>query len=104
MKKIPVNVQRGVDLLDEIDPSWPSKINVDKLDLSSTCNCVLGQIEGKENSRTPRFDRYSRRLNRINGEAKRDPSKFGFDHRRSQLYENLTAAWKHVITERQAQL
>ena len=37
-------VQRGALLLDEKIPGWYAKINLDRLDLENTENCVLGQV------------------------------------------------------------
>jgi hypothetical protein len=39
-------VARGVKWLDEAVPDWRSKIDLQELDLTSECNCVLGQLFG----------------------------------------------------------
>lgn len=91
-------VQNGVQLLDEIEPGWYEKIDVGKLNLGDTYNCVLGQLETKK---TTRFDRYSRKLNRIGGDVKEHPSKYGFTTQGNMLMSNLTRAWARVISERQ---
>jgi len=39
-------VQRGMTLLDKEYPGWREKINLAYLDLSSGCDCVLGQVYG----------------------------------------------------------
>jgi hypothetical protein len=37
-------VAKGAALLDEREPGWWRDIDVDRLDLSSPCRCVLGQL------------------------------------------------------------
>jgi hypothetical protein len=39
-------VAKGAAFLDAWRPGWFQKINVTTLDLSNTCLCVLGQLEG----------------------------------------------------------
>ena len=39
-------VQAGSQLLDKIEPSWASKINLSSLNLPTQCDCILGQIYG----------------------------------------------------------
>lgn len=40
-------VQNGIDWLDEnYDGDWRSKINLDKLDMSRSMDCILGQLYG----------------------------------------------------------
>lgn len=38
------NVASGMDLLDEEYPGWEELIDLDTLDLSSDCGCILGQL------------------------------------------------------------
>jgi hypothetical protein len=40
---IEVRVARGAALLDEKLPGWADHIELDRLRLTSSCNCVLGQ-------------------------------------------------------------
>jgi hypothetical protein len=40
---IETRVAQGVALLDEKLPGWVNRIDLDKLDLASTCDCILGQ-------------------------------------------------------------
>ena len=40
------SVARGAALLDARRPGWESAIDLGRLDLSSSCACVLGQLEG----------------------------------------------------------
>lgn len=39
-------VKRGAALLDGLDPNWATKIDLETLQMSVTCNCVLGQVFG----------------------------------------------------------
>ena len=36
----------GAEFLDEDFPGWADRIDVDRLDLTSGCDCVLGQLFG----------------------------------------------------------
>lgn len=46
-ESLSTRVRRGVALLDEKVPGWHNRIDVDELDLTDTCHCVLGQITGQ---------------------------------------------------------
>lgn len=39
-------VAAGAAYLDDTNPGWWRRINLDRLDLSSTCRCILGQLDG----------------------------------------------------------
>jgi len=39
-------VETGIDLLDSEAPGWVNCIDLDTLDMSTTGNCVLGQVYG----------------------------------------------------------
>jgi hypothetical protein len=39
-------VARGAALLDEREPGWWQRIDLDRLYIGSTCDCVLGQLHG----------------------------------------------------------
>lgn len=43
MPSIPERVAKGVALLDKTLAGWDGRIDLDRLDLSSTCDCILGQ-------------------------------------------------------------
>lgn len=43
---IKLRIERGMKLLDSKYPGWRSKVNVEKLNMSSPENCVLGQLYG----------------------------------------------------------
>lgn len=35
---------RGAAFLDEVAPGWRERIDVERLDIASSCSCVLGQL------------------------------------------------------------
>lgn len=37
-------VRRGIALLDRECPEWRDKIRIERLDLSNSCQCILGQV------------------------------------------------------------
>lgn len=45
--EVKAGVARGAALLDARVPGWWTKINVDKLDMWDSRNCVLGQVFGE---------------------------------------------------------
>jgi len=84
-------VERGAALLDERLPGWEDRIDLDKLDLSSTCNCVVGQLYRP----TPRSHLgYTEGLYTL--EIK-NPSRFGFERWPTSRYSRLTEAWRRLI-------
>lgn len=91
---IPERVAAGAAYLDRVMPGWWQRIDLERLDLSSTCNCVLGQEFGHF-AAAPE-DAY---LNAGDAYAK------GFDiHFRDEFgsYEPLTAEWRRLIESRRA--
>ena len=80
-------VDRGVGLLDEQQPEWRSFVNPDELDLSSACDCVLGQV----------FDGFFKGVQylRQNGMGNDLPDQFGFDILGAGVdsYSELTEEW-----------
>ena len=98
-----LNVQRGARFLDERDPDWYRKIDLDTLNLGSSCACVLGQLHLFKHPRTEKkWVAYSRELLEINGEVEEKPWLFGFitDGDHGQFFSNLTADWKTEIRRR----
>lgn len=63
-------VTRGAQLLDEIRPGWYEEINLDKLNMESTCNCIVGQLVGTFCNWTVLGSYY---------EEIKDPSEYGWD-------------------------
>lgn len=94
-------VQRGVALLDERRPGWDSRIDLDRLNLASSVDCVLG-LE---------FGNYGQGLYMLNIGA---GAPFGFSlpwgleaaiapWKGIELYQALTLTWKHEIMRRRGQ-
>ena len=48
-------VQNGINLLDEKEPSWRSKINKDTLDVASYTECPLGQVYRECGAKDPSY-------------------------------------------------
>lgn len=78
-------VNRGVTLLDKHRPGWYKDINLDKLVIASSCECVLGQLYGD-------FTVGCGRL--AIGD---DGEKFGFFTREPITFTALDDLWKKKI-------
>lgn len=39
-------VAKGMDLLDRADPGWVDRIDLDRLEMASCGQCILGQLRG----------------------------------------------------------
>lgn len=96
---IEVRVKAGMALLDEKHgPDWVHRIDVDTLQLSSSCRCVLGQLSGKRD--------FVAEVERVLPESKYDEgraaSEHGFWLRLGELhgYNELTTAWRLAILAR----
>jgi hypothetical protein len=89
--ELSTRVRRGVRLLDREKPGWERKIDLDRLDLGHTCNCVLGQVYGN----------YDRALYELDGDVAERPENFGFDDD-NLLYRTLTDRWRGFIRRRLA--
>lgn len=117
---------RGAELLDNRWPGWWQEVDLSRLDLSDSCNCVLGQL-GVDYNRAARqmlsinrdvtddhyaadqISGYSLFLNVIFpdlGIPPEDMGYYGFDSDYEEaghlptLYEGLTAAWTRIISIR----
>ena len=89
-------VDRGAALLDEVyGPEWDERIDLERLNLSSICNCVLGQLH-------PRAENGYYRGLRVTGLGHSFPksSSHGFTYGRHATFEQLTNAWKRLIERR----
>lgn len=84
--RIPANAVRGAALLDERLPGWRAEIDVDRLDLGNTCNCVLGELFGS-------YDRGLKMLGLYDSQA----GALGFFKRGRQTWSSLTAGWRALI-------
>jgi hypothetical protein len=98
-------VAKGAALLDKKNPGWwkpdaaPIAIDLDDLELSSDCNCVLGQLAGN----------YAEGVSGLGIHLLRQEVTHGFlldlNGEGDDLdWPPLTAEWKRVITARRAQV
>ena len=100
MSAIAERVARGAALLDEKMPGWAERIDLNVLNLASSCRCVLGQLH--PNLEAP-DDAYLDGLSHL-GVSTTDDSGYGFDTSDEDdgVYERLTAAWRELIESRRA--
>jgi len=94
-------VQRGAAYLDAIKPGWAHKIDVEELDITCACQCVLGQLYG--NFWT---DPESDELLTQSGSFKQSIT-LGFNYDEdSDDYQQIPAIlerlWRHQIKKRRA--
>lgn len=101
---IPERVARGVALLDEKHPGWWERIDVDRLNLRSGCNCVLGQTWDGDYAGSSTA--YMHHLDALLPEESYRDYEFGFDaeaedgEEQDDEYDALTAEWRRVILAR----
>ena len=93
-------VKRGADVLDKQMPDWLHRVDLDRLDLGSCVQCVLGQLSGRHD-----FAAYESVLRELAPEDENEEDwaeRHGFDTSSLDYdYEELTTAWKQYITGRQ---
>ena len=110
MNDIAERVERGAALLDEKQPGWLDIIDLDLLDISSRCGCVIGQLAGltKASDRGLAYDAAARRLG-VGYSTDIPPGfeapstrEFGRDRLPAIAaeYAGLTEAWRDLITRR----
>ena len=85
--RIPPNVRRGAEMLDERLPGWRDRVNPGRLKLDSECGCVLGQVLGG----------YSEGV-KLLGLNDRDAERYGFWTRGRQSWDRLTEGWKALVS------
>jgi hypothetical protein len=89
---VAVRVAAGAAFLDEREPGWADRIDLDQLDLSSDCRCVLGQLHGD----------YGTGLDVLDVEFGTGASRgLGFNCAGGE-FDELTAAWRELISRRRA--
>ena len=81
-------VERGAALLDEKMPGWESRIDVQRLNIASANDCIIGQLYGRYWLGCDSLD-----LNYFGGAA------LGFFGTIIQM-DVLTEAWRRLIAER----
>ncbi len=104
--------EKGANLLDEKEPGWHNEIDINKLDIASCKDCVLGQL-GQKYVTDCYFSHMSERLGFLVGDfatsigdlgyygfAHNDNLKFDFTRSLKENYAALTKAWKQIIIER----
>lgn len=102
-------IDRGVELMDKVNPEWVCKINLDVFDISNGETCVLGQIYRAEYQEIERYqygeievdpkenfaNPYSLGLKRL---KLKNGSKFGFHvGNGDRFWANLNQEWKQMI-------
>jgi len=103
-------VQNGVKVLDNYDPEWFNKIDLELLNLGNCMNCVLGQLFEKQ------WEQYSRSIKEdINNPYSYGKNNLfhgnndyciimsihcGFSSYNDEIYPELTDEWERVVLER----
>ena len=97
-RRLSRRVTKGARLLDEKRPGWADEIDVESLDLSNDCQCVLGQLHGYFTTGVLRLwpERYIDACSAAAGHG------FNGDYGQAKREEDalLTAAWKRRIATR----
>ena len=112
MSAVARRVAAGAAYLDEREPGWWERIDLDRLNMSAECGCVLGQLA--TDLETPLWSAivWEFGLRRQGWEVFGLPTDFdlGFNAGSTQSkkaqyreYAALEAEWKRVITGRRAQ-
>lgn len=103
MKTITERVAAGAAWLDQREPGWPERIDLDRLDLRSSGRDILGQLatgqlDEEAGARIGRWTAILLHFGLTSGTA----AEFGFVRRdwEDEAYEALTAEWKRVIAGR----
>lgn len=101
-------VAKGAAELDRILPGWELKIDLDSLYLSSTCNCVLGQLAVDLSPKEPDYwgpSGFDAAIDQIapHYDWEQWAMDRGFDIEADEGpmdYVDLTEAWKRLIRQR----
>ena len=106
-------VEKGARFLDENEPGWVDKINLDELDMGNCTCCILGQVGDRPVGN--RYEDYFDLLTRYRQQhGEFSPAQFGFDlwpyeptvdgphvyGRSAKLYRILKSAWTERIVYR----
>lgn len=91
-------VARGAALLDARHPGWHEEVDLDRLYMRSTCDCVLGQLYSPSAAEGTAYDNGLRALGEPDAPAHGFDSVFGERHRLG--YPQLEAAWRRAILAR----
>ena len=85
-------VKKGARFMDKYRPGWARRVKITKLDMASSCNCILGQEFGG-------FGAALWGTNRI-PELMGQTDELGFSAEKIDDYSLLTDAWKDEIRAR----
>lgn len=90
MDTVNERVERGAALLDEKRPGWPEAVDLGRLNIRSTCDCIAGQLGGFRET-TQSLGLYGVTEDVMHGfEADDDDAE----------YAALTDAWRDLIQQR----
>jgi len=96
-------IEAGAKLLDEKKPDWVDLMDLEELDLESTCNCVVGQscpdklyVKALESLFDMESDDWGDNIIQKSRE-------YGFSVEDWKKYPDLTEEWKAYIEERRSQ-
>lgn len=90
-------IARGMEWLDHMHPGWELLIDLGKLDLQSSCACMLGQLEGDYWTALDNYGWYDTTV-------QNDAAQFGFSVRYDLVNGHhwgiLTEEWATAIKQR----
>lgn len=86
-------VAAGAEWLDQHEPGWVERIDLDRLDLASACRCVLGQLDTYY---------YAAACYRLGIDTKTQAYQLGFNDADAR-FTHLTTAWRELIQQRRAE-
>jgi hypothetical protein len=115
--RVDVRVARGARYLDELVPGWDKVIDLERLDLASSCACVLGQLAlDSKPAKTWEWFGICRFFGLIVGKNRPSDRRHssvslgfqaywppGHDGPGARSYRTLTAAWRTLIEARRSQ-
>jgi hypothetical protein len=91
-------VNAGAAWLDQHQPGWVDRIDLDRLNLEATCHCILGQLHGDYYEALDDLGR------RVPGQWTAEGLGFNASTRSAdEEYDELTAAWRQLIEQRRAE-
>ena len=96
-------VQAGAAWLDEHESGWVDRIDLDRLDINSECQCILGQLHGSYKAAPPVQDAADANGAHYGVLGWAIPLGFGLDWWDCKTDgRELTAAWRELIATRRA--